>query len=149
MALNERIGLNAFSEADGSTEADFSSVVAIRFALRYPEAQPSFRGAGLRAGIGNARDHPSSVDANQIEQVCSAVIDLLIDPKVERRPHHGQIVIDPDQWIMNAFFDLCRTGFTYALREGFKGHLRGPAVAHQHHRSTGQSGRLDRRGISF
>ncbi len=54
-----------------------------------PETQHLFRCAGLRARIGNAGDHPSSVDTNQIEQVCAAVIDLSIDQKVEWRPHHG------------------------------------------------------------
>src|SRR5580704_16093069 len=113
-----------------------------------PEAQTLFC-AGLRAGIGNAGDYPFSLDAYEVEQVCSTVIDLPIHQKVEGRPHNGEIVIDPNKWIVNAFFNLCRTGSTYALREGFKRHLRGLAVAHQHHRATWQRGRLDRRGISL
>jgi hypothetical protein len=51
----------------GSWETNFSRVVAIPFVLRYPTRKSSFPGAGLRPGIGNARDHPSSVDTNQIE----------------------------------------------------------------------------------
>lgn len=47
--------------------ADFPPVVAIPFVLRYPTGKSSFPGADLRPGIGNARDHPSSVDTNQIE----------------------------------------------------------------------------------
>jgi hypothetical protein len=31
---------------------------------------------------------------------------------------------------VNAFFNLRRTGLTYALREDFKGHLSGLAIAH-------------------
>ena len=110
----------------------------------YPKGETSFRGACLRPGIGNARNHPSSVDTNHVEQVCSAVIDLPIDQKIERRPHHGEIVIDPNQWIVNAFFNLCRPGFAYALREGLKGHLRGLAVAHKHHGATRERRCLNR-----
>jgi len=130
-------------------ETPFWAVVAIRLVLCCLRRKPSFRGAVLLPGIGNARDYPSSVHTDQVEQICSAVIDFPIDEKIERRPHHGEIVIDPDQWIVNAFFNLGRTGFTDAVREGFQGHLRGLAVAHQHHRASRQRGRLDRRGISF
>jgi len=115
----------------------------------YPNRKTSFRGASFGTGIGNARDHPPSVDMNQVEQVCSAVIDLPIDQKVERSPHHGEIVIDPDQWIVNAFLNLCLPGFPYALRKGFKGHLRGLAIAHQNHRAARQRGCLDRHSISL
>lgn len=38
------------------------------------------------------------------------MIDFPIDEKIERRPHHGEIIIDPDQWIVNAFFNLGRPG---------------------------------------
>jgi len=103
----------------------------------------------LPARIGNAGDHPFFFHTHQIEQVGSAVIYLPIDQKIERRPHHRQIVIDPDQWIVNAFFNQCIPWFLYAIREGFKGHLRRLAIAHQHHRATRQRERPDRRGISL
>jgi hypothetical protein len=32
--------------------------------LRDPKRKPSLSGAGLRTGIGNARNHPSSIDTN-------------------------------------------------------------------------------------
>jgi hypothetical protein len=82
----------------------------IRFLLRDRKPRRSFRGAGLRTGIGNARDYPSSVHTDQIEQICSAVIDLPIDQKVERCPHHGEIAIDPDALAMREHLSVINRG---------------------------------------
>jgi hypothetical protein len=111
------------------------------------EARALFRRAVFCAGVGDAGDHPFSVDANHIEEICSAVIDFSIDQKVEWRPYDGEIVVDPDEWIVNAFFNLRLTGFTYELREGIEGHLCGLAVAHEHHCATGKRRRFNGHGI--
>jgi len=77
------------------------------------------------------------------------VVDLAINEEIKRSPDYGEVVIDVDEWIVNAFFDLRFAGLAYALGERFKGHLRGFAVAHEHHGSAGECGGLDRSGVSF
>ena len=123
-----------------SCETRFAPDMGHSIRATLPETQPviSLNKSSFR--IRNARDHPSSVDTNKIEQVCATVIDLPIDEKMERGPHHGEIVFDPDQRIVNALFNLGLTRFSYALREAVKGHLRGLPVAHQHHRAAGNVG---------
>ena len=77
------------------------------------------------------------------------MVDLAIDEEVEGSPDYSQIVVDPEQRIVDAFFYLGLARLPDAVGEGFKGHLRGFTVAHEHHGAAGECGSFDGGGVSF
>ncbi len=65
---------------------------------------------------------------NKVEQVRPAVIHLAIHQKLERSPHHRQIVVDPHEGIMNALLNFRGSRFPHPVRKILKGHLNRLAV---------------------
>src|SRR5215469_1678641 len=99
--------------------------------------------AVFSAGVGYTGDKPFSVLPHEIEEIGSAVVNLAVDEEIERRPYYSEVVVDADERIVNALFDVRGTRLSYAIGKGFEGHLDGLAVAHEHHGSAGESGLLD------
>ena len=56
----------------------------------------------LSSCIGDAGDQPFAVLANEIEQVGPTVVDFAVHEKLKRSPHHGQVVVDSHERIVNA-----------------------------------------------
>lgn len=101
------------------------------------------------SGVGDAGNHPFSVLTDEIEEICSAVIDLAVDQKVERGPDYGEVVVDAHQRIVYALFDVRSAGSADPFGEGVEGHLGGLAVAHEDHGAAGQSWFFDSCGAAF
>src|SRR5215469_18104808 len=77
----------------------------------------------LPSRICDVSNNPFAIRTNKIEQVRPAVVHLAIRQKLERSPHHRQIMIDPHQRIMNSLLDLRGSRFSYPVRKVFKSHL--------------------------
>ena len=81
------------------------------------------------------------------------MIDFAVDEEVEGSPDDGEIVVDADERVVDALFDLGwwlrGAGTAYAVGEGFGGHLAGVAVAHEDHGCPGDEGGFDRCGIAL
>ena len=86
--------------------------------------------------ICDAGDNPFTVGMNKVEQVRSAMVHLAIDQKLEGRPDDGEIVVDPDERIMNALFDFGGSRLADPCCEILKSHLSWLAVPHQDHRAA-------------
>ena len=71
------------------------------------------------------------------------MVDFAVDEEVEGSPDDGEVVVDADERVVDAFLDVGGSGLADALGEGFEGHLGGLAVAHQDHGSAGERGLLD------
>src|SRR5580704_4241119 len=93
-------------------------------------------GLGLLTGaifpscVCDTGDDPLTVRTDNVEQVGAAVVDLAVHQKLERSPHHRQIVIDPHERIMNSLLNLRGARFSYPVRKIFKSHLSRFAVPH-------------------
>ena len=77
------------------------------------------------------------------------MVDFAVDEEVEGGPDDGEIVVDADERIVNALFDLGGSGTADAIGEGVGGHLAGFAVAHEDHSGSGDEGFFDCCGIAF
>src|ERR1700761_2284270 len=107
-----------------------------------------FSCAVVAAGVGYAGDEPLAVLADEVEEVGAAMLDLAVDEEVERRPDDGEIVVDFDERVVDALFDLLGAGLADAGGEVFEGHLRGLAVAHEDHDSAGEGRLFDGGGVT-
>ena len=103
----------------------------------------------LPSCICDTSNNPFTIRTNKIEQVRSAVVHVAIHQKLERSPHHRQIVIDPHQRIMNSPLNVRGSRFSYPVRKILKSHLSRLAVPHLHHRAAAQQRFLNHRGIAF
>jgi hypothetical protein len=65
----------------------------------------SFRGSGSERD-----DLPSATLLGEIEKIPAAVIELAVYEEVKGRPDDGQIVVDADVRIVDAFFDVRGSG---------------------------------------
>src|ERR1700759_4952812 len=103
-----------------------------------------FSCAVVAAGGGGAGAETLGVLADEVEGVGAAWLDFAVDEKVEGRPDDGEIVVDFDERVVDALFDLLGVcaGLADAGGEVFEGHLRGLAVAHEDHVSAGGGRRL-------
>ena len=106
------------------------------------------RRAVFAAGVGDAGDRPFAVGFDEIEEVGAAVVDLAVDEEVEGRPDYSQIVVDLDERIVDALFDLSLAGFADAIGEVFNGHFGGFAVTHEDENRGRQRGGLDGRCVA-
>ena len=77
------------------------------------------------------------------------MIDFTVDEEVERGPDDGEIVVDADEGIVDALFDLGGSRTAHTIGEGVGGHLARFAVAHQYHVGTWDEGLFDRGGVAF
>ncbi len=118
------------------------------FTVSGPSASALLCRAVFAAGVGYGGDGPFAVDLGHIEKVGAAVVDFAIDVKVEGRPNDGEVVVDLDDRVVDAFFDCGFARLAYAVGEGFKGHDGGLAVAHEDHGAAGHSRRLDGGGVA-
>ncbi len=100
------------------------------------------------SGVGDAGDEPFAVDADEVEEVGAAVVDLAVDEEVEGRPDDGEIAVDADDRVVDALFDAGGRGAGDALGECGEGHLRGLSVAHEDERASGQERELDGSGVA-
>ena len=114
----------------------------------FAAALESAGGAGGVVGVGDAGDEPFAIDADEIEEVGAAVVDLAVDEEVEGRPDDGEVAVDVDDGRVDAFFDAGGGGAGDALGEGGEVHLRGLAVAHEDERASGQKRQLDGDGVA-
>ena len=103
----------------------------------------------LSAGVGYAGDTPFAAVADKVEEVGSAVVDLPVAQKLKRGPDHGEVVVDPDEGIVDALLDLRRSGAADAFGEGVDGHLGRLSVAHEDQDTTGEPRLLDRGGVAL
>ena len=89
---------------------------------------------------------------DEVEEVGAAVVDFAVGEEVEGCPDDGEIVVDADERVVDAFFDLSGrlggAGFTDAVGEAVGGHLAGVAVAHEDHGGSGDEGGLDGGGVA-
>lgn len=74
----------------------------------------------LSSCIGDTGDQPFAVLANEIEQVGSTVVDFAVHEKLERSPHHGQVVVDSHERIVNALRDLRCSRLSDPIGKRFK-----------------------------
>ena len=80
------------------------------------------------------------------------MVDFAVDEEVEGSPDYGEIVVDADEWVVNALFDFGGAGvggMADAVGEGIGCHLAGRAVAHEDHGRSGNEGIFDDDGIPF
>jgi hypothetical protein len=81
------------------------------------------RGAVL-PGCGSERgDLPSAALPGEIEEIPAAVIELAVYEEVKGRPDDGQVVVDADVRIVDAFFDVCGSRGRYAIGDALNGDL--------------------------
>ena len=80
------------------------------------------------------------------------MVDFAVDEEVEGSPDDGEIVVDADERVVNALFDLGGrlrgAGAAYTVCEGFGGHLAWIAVAHENHGCAGDEGCFDGCGVA-
>jgi len=58
-------------------------------------------------GCGGERDDlPFAIFLVEIEEVPAAMIELPIDEEIKRSPDDGEVMVDADLRIMDAFFDV-------------------------------------------
>jgi hypothetical protein len=101
------------------------------------------RGAVL-PGCGSERgDLPSAALPGEIEEIPAAVIELAVYEEVKGRPDDGQVVVDADVRIVDAFFDVCGSRGRYAIGDALNGDLAEVAFLHQDENSAGQPRSLD------
>ena len=101
------------------------------------------RGA-VRAGSGSERDNlPFAVFLVETEEIPAAVIELAVYEEVKGRPDDGQVVVDLDVRIVNAFFDVCGSGGRYTIGPKLDRELAEDATLHHDENSAGQPGSLD------
>src|ERR1700676_126036 len=118
------------------------------------KAQPRCRlsllaNAVVPSRICDAGNNPLTIHTQNSEQVRPAVAYLAIHQKLERSPHHRQIVIDPHQRIMNSLLNAGGSRLSYPVGKIFKRHLTRLAIPHQHHGAAAQQRFLHRRGVAF
>jgi hypothetical protein len=94
-------------------------------------------------------DLPFAALLGEIEEIPAAVIELAVYIEVKRCPDDGQVVVDADVRIVDAFFDVCGSGSRYAIGDVLNGDLAEDALPHQHENSAGQPGSLDRGRITM
>lgn len=111
------VGQMRFSGSGGKGACDF----AIRFRWPHSGQQP-ISPAIFSAGISDTRDKPSSLCANKVEQIRPTVVHFAIHQKLEWSPRHVQIVINPNQRIVNSLLDLSFAGFSNEVRKSLKRH---------------------------
>jgi len=111
-----------------------------------------FCGAVFAAGVGYAGDEPFAVGADEVEEVGAAVVDFAVGEEVEGGPDYGEVVVDADEGVVDALFDLGwglrGAGTGNAVGEAVGGHLAGVAVAHEDHSGSGDEGGLDSGGVA-
>ena len=137
-------------EKDLERQALASSLLA---QLKACPFQKQWRGllcrAVFAAGVGYAGNEPFTVFADEVEEVGAAMVDFPVDEEVKGSPYDCEIVVDADEWVVDSFLNLRGARSAYSLSERVEGHLRGLAVAHQNHGSTGEQGLFDCRRIAF
>src|ERR1700756_972415 len=111
-----------------------------------------FGGTVFAACVGYGSDEPLAVGANEVEEIGAAVIDLAVDEEVEGCPDYGQVVVDADERVVNALFDLRGrlggAGAADSAGEVVAGHLAGFAVAHEDEDCSGEQGFFDGSGVA-
>ena len=107
------------------------------------------RGA-VRAGSGGERDDlPFTVFLVEIKEVPAAMIELAVDEEIEGRPDDGQIVVDADLRIVDAFFDVGGPRGRYAIGPKLYCELAQNAILHHDENSARQPRSLDGRSITM
>ena len=71
------------------------------------------------------------------------MIELAVYEEVKGRPDDGQVVVDLDVRIVNAFFDVCGSGGRYTIGPKLDRELAEDATLHHDENSAGQPGSLD------
>ncbi len=86
-------------------------------------------GAGGGSGVGDGGDEPLAVDLHEVEEVGATVVGLAVDEEGERGPDDGEVVVDADEGVVDALFNVRLNagfgGLADALGEGFDGELGG------------------------
>jgi hypothetical protein len=101
------------------------------------------RGA-VRSGCGSERDNlPFAVFLVETDEIPAAVIELAVYKEIKGRPDDGQVVVDLDLRIVDAFFDVCGSGGRYAIGPKLDCELAQDAILHHDENSAGQPGSLD------
>ena len=101
------------------------------------------RGA-VRPGCGSERDYlPFAVFLVETDEIPAAVIELAVYEEVKGRPDDGQVVVDLDLRIVDAFFDVCGSGGRYAIGPKLDCELAQDAILHHDENSAGQPGGPD------
>lgn len=101
------------------------------------------RGA-ICSGCGGERDYlPFAVFLVETEEIPAAVIELAVYVEIKGRPDDGQVVVDLDLRIVNAFFDVCGSGGRYAIGPKLDCELAQDTILHDDENSAGQPGSLD------
>ena len=106
-------------------------------------------GAGFAAGVGDRGDEPLAVLADEVEEIGAAVVDFAVAEKFEGRPDDGEVVVDANERIVDALFDLCGSGVGEVRGEVVEGHADGLAVAHQDQGAAGEQRRADGGGVAM
>ena len=107
------------------------------------------RCAVLVARIRDSGDQPLAADVHEVEEIGSAMVRLAIDQEHKGRPNHGEVVIDPNQRLVNAFLDATMAGFGDMIGERFDRHLLRLAFPHQYEHCAWQGRGLDGIGVSM
>src|SRR5271163_3409920 len=101
------------------------------------------RGAVFPGCGGERDDLPPATLLGEIEEIPAAVIELAVYEEVKGRPDDGQIVVDADVRIVDAFIDVRGSGGRYAIGEILNGDLAEVALLHQNENSARQPRSLD------
>ena len=105
--------------------------------------------ASFATGIGDACNEPLAIFADESEQVGAAVVNFVIQEKIEGRPDYSEVMIDAHERVVNALLDARGSRPRNPFRKSFEGHLGGLSVAHEHHGAAGQKRTLDRGGVAL
>ena len=104
----------------------------------------------VRSGCGSERDDlPFAVFLVETKEIPAAVIELAVYVEIKGRPDDGQVVVDLDLRIVNAFFNVCGSGGCYAIGPKLDCELAQDAILHNDENSAGQPGSLDGDGIAM
>ena len=105
--------------------------------------------AGFAAGVGDRGDEPLAILADEVEQVGAAVVDFAVAEKFEGSPDDGEVVVDANERMVDALFDLRGSGMGEMIGKVVEGHANGLAIAHEDHGAAGQQGRADGGGVAM